>query len=301
MTASNQSNVDLDALLDLSEYDNYTSPSLSPPTSSKPTFASPVSAVVTTPSVSSTAPQSLSGPSHNYDMYRQQTGFVPGAIANTMAVNQTNNTGYQDFGTLDYHSNLPTENDIFDFNTSPAHSNMEIDFESPAESQQLFNTVNPSNIEQDACDLRSSPLPSTSGSVGRLWPGAHSQAALAKAQAQQRQQHTTQQQPVQRAGAQQQRSRGKAAQPTDPIVEQKITQLLNSMRANSSAQDAQNQAAINNLPRARKDEEDMDEDERLLASEEGKKLSSKERRQLRNKVSARAFRSRRKGEMPFTI
>jgi bZIP-type transcription factor MBZ1 len=44
----------------------------------------------------------------------------------------------------------------------------------------------------------------------------------------------------------------------------------------------------------KKDEEDMDEDERLLASEEGKKLSSKERRQLRNKVSARAFRSRRK-------
>lgn len=38
----------------------------------------------------------------------------------------------------------------------------------------------------------------------------------------------------------------------------------------------------------------MDEDEKLLASEEGKKLSSKERRQLRNKVSARAFRSRRK-------
>jgi len=38
----------------------------------------------------------------------------------------------------------------------------------------------------------------------------------------------------------------------------------------------------------------MDDDERLLNSEEGKKLSSKERRQLRNKVSARAFRSRRK-------
>jgi len=38
----------------------------------------------------------------------------------------------------------------------------------------------------------------------------------------------------------------------------------------------------------------MDEDERLLNSEEGKKLSSKERSQLRNKVSARAFRSRRK-------
>lgn len=51
---------------------------------------------------------------------------------------------------------------------------------------------------------------------------------------------------------------------------------------------------MSHVQRARKDEEDMDEDERLLASEEGKKLSSKERRQLRNKVSARAFRSRRK-------
>ncbi|KAM4060640.1 bZIP transcription factor [Hirsutella rhossiliensis] len=294
MSAPNQSNVDLDALLDLSEYDNnYNSPSLSP-SSSKPTFASPVSAVVTTPSIPSTTPQTLSGPSHNYDMYRQQTGFVPGAIANTMAVNQTNNTGYQDFGSLEYMSNLTPENDMFDFNTSPAQSNMEIDFESPAESHQLFNTVNPSNIEQDAPSKRSPPVPSTSGSVGRLWPGAHSQAALAKAQAQQRQQHTIQQQQAQRAGAQQQRSRAKAPHPTDPIVEQKITQLLNSMRAKSSTHDAQGQAAVTNLPRIRKDEEDMDEDERLLASEEGKKLSSKERRQLRNKVSARAFRSRRK-------
>jgi len=51
---------------------------------------------------------------------------------------------------------------------------------------------------------------------------------------------------------------------------------------------------MSHVQRMRKDEEDMDEDERLLASEEGKKLSSKERRQLRNKVSARAFRSRRK-------
>jgi len=51
----------------------------------------------------------------------------------------------------------------------------------------------------------------------------------------------------------------------------------------------------------KKDEEDMDEDERLLASEEGKKLSSKERRQLRNKVSARAFRSRRKGKNGLAI
>jgi hypothetical protein len=48
--------------------------------------------------------------------------------------------------------------------------------------------------------------------------------------------------------------------------------------------------------RMKKEEDEMDEDERLLASEEGKKLNSKERRQLRNKVSARSFRSRRKGK-----
>jgi hypothetical protein len=57
------------------------------------------------------------------------------------------------------------------------------------------------------------------------------------------------------------------------------------------------QGALPHIIRMKKEEEDMDEDERLLASEEGKKLSSKERRQLRNKVSARAFRSRRKGKI----
>lgn len=38
-----------------------------------------------------------------------------------------------------------------------------------------------------------------------------------------------------------------------------------------------------------------DEDEKILASEEGKRLNPRERRQLRNKVSARNFRVRRKG------
>lgn len=300
MSASGQNNVDIDALLDLTEYDgisNYQSPSVSPSTLSKPTFASPVTAAVSTPAVPATTTQSLSGPSHNYDMYRQQTGFVPGAIANTMAVNQTNNTGYQDFSSLDYLSSFNPESDMFDFNTSPSQgtlgaSDMEMDFESPADSQQFF-TVNPSNIEQDASSLPSPPVLPTQ-TQGRLWPGAHSQAALAKAQAQrQQQQMIQQQQHVQRQGAQP-KARGKAPQPTDPIVEQKITQLLNSMRAKPSGPESQSQSPPSHLARTKKEEDEMDEDERLLASEEGKKLSSKERRQLRNKVSARAFRSRRK-------
>lgn len=305
MSPSAPNSVDLDALLDLSEYDNsaannYSSPSLSPTAASKPTFASPVSAAMTTPSgLPSPTPQALSGPSHNYDMYRQQTGFVPGAIANTMAVNQTNNTGYQDFGSLDYLTSFTPENPVFDFNTSPSQAPMEMDFDSPAESQQFYSTVNPSSIEHESSNLASPAMSSSTGSVGRLWPGAHSQAALAKAQAQQRQQqHIIQQQQAQRQSAQQ-KPRGKPPQPTDPIVEQKITQLLNSMRAKSGAGDAHGQSVMTNLPRSKKDEEEMDDDERLLASEEGKKLSSKERRQLRNKVSARAFRSRRKGAHPY--
>lgn len=301
MSASGQNNVDLDALLDLTEYDgvsSYHSPSLSPSATSKPTFASPVSAAVTTPSIPSTT-QSLSGPSHNYDMYRQQTGFVPGAIANTMAVNQTNNTGYQDFGNLDYLTNFSPENDLLDFNTSPSQGTMDMDFESPADPQAFYSTINPSSIEQES-NMSPPPVLPTQNNAGRLWPGAHSQAALVKAQAHQRQQQQLiQQQQAQRHGMQQQqqqKSRGKAPQPTDPIVEQKITQLLNSMRAKPAAPESQAQSPMANLPRSKKEEEEMDEDERLLASEEGKKLSSKERRQLRNKVSARAFRSRRKGK-----
>ncbi|KAF5598431.1 heterokaryon incompatibility het-6 [Fusarium pseudocircinatum] len=298
MSGPGQNTVDIDALLDLTEYDNFQSPatSVSPSGTSKATFASPISAAVAAPAT--TTAQSLSGPSHNYDMYRQQTGFVPGAIANTMAVNQTNNTGYQDFRNIDYLTTFSPEADLFDFNTSPSQatlgaSDMDMDFESQTETQQFF-TVDPSSIEQENAGLPSPPVLPTQNN-GRLWPGAHSQAALAKAQQQQRQQQQIiqQQQQAQRQ-ASQPKSRGKAPQPTDPIVEQKITQLLNSMRAKPSMPESQATSPMANLPRSKKDEEEMDEDERLLASEEGKKLSSKERRQLRNKVSARAFRSRRK-------
>ncbi|KAJ4152999.1 hypothetical protein LMH87_009512 [Akanthomyces muscarius] len=283
MSASAQN--DFDALLDLSEFDaNYQSPSLSPNMSTKPAFASPISEM-TPPSVSSTATtQTMTGPSHNYDMYRQQTGFVPGALANTMAVNQTNNTGYQDFGSLDYLTSFSPENDVFDFNTSPSQatlpaSDLDMDFTNTNADQ--FFTVNPSSIEQ-----QQQQQASASSSPGRLWPGAHTQAAaVAKAQAQQRQMMQQ---------SQSQKARGKAPQATDPIVEQKITQLLNNMRQKPASASGDSQSGSSNMPRTKKSEEDMDEDERLLASEEGKKLSSKERRQLRNKVSARAFRSRRK-------
>jgi hypothetical protein len=74
-----------------------------------------------------------------------------------------------------------------------------------------------------------------------------------------------------------------------------IDAILNSFKISPSpAAPKSTSEILPHIARMKKEEEDMDEDERLLASEEGKKLSSKERRQLRNKVSARAFRSRRK-------
>jgi hypothetical protein len=179
---------------------------------------------------------------------------------------------------------------MFDFNAGPS-PNMELDFDSQAEPAFYFpgETINPNAIGGREQSLPSPPA--LQSNIGRMYPGMHQQQALAKAQAQQRQQ----QQIIQQQQQQRQQAKQKGVQPSDPMVEQKITQLLNSMRAKPNGMDAGDSPMLN-LPRSRKDEDDMDEDERLLNSEEGKKLSSKERRQLRNKVSARAFRSRRKGK-----
>lgn len=305
MSTNQAPNVDnFDNLLDLSDYDNmntFPSPAMSPSSAGKNQFpARPTVSAVQTPAVASTTQPAMSGPSHQYELYKQQTGIVPGALASTLAVNQANTqvSGYNSGFSLDYMNGMSPENEMFDFNAptglnsqaSSSGLDMDMEFESSPDNQFFFQgteTINP-----NAINGQESPItPAQPSTVGRLWPGMHTQAAaVAKAQAQQRQQQhmmQSQQRP------QQARPRTKSAQPTDPIVEQKITQLLNSMRA-KPASDSESPMPHMNLPRTRKDEDDMDEDERLLASEEGKKLSSKERRQLRNKVSARAFRSRRK-------
>ena len=292
MSASSQPNEGLEGLFDFSEYENvstYQSPSLSPATASKnASFVRPMAQVPTQPMSSTSQP--LTRPSHQYELYKQQTGIVPGALASTLAISQNSQVaGYNGVG-LDYLGLSPNE-EIFDFNTAPSQGSMgasEMDMEfDPSTTEQFFfdNTVNPNALgDQASPNVASSSVMTP----GRLWPGMHSQAALAKAQAQR------QQQQMQRQPSAQPKPRAKSGQPTDPIVEQKITQLLNSMRAKPANGDSQPMPLLN-MPKPKKDEDDMDEDERLLASEEGKKLSSKERRQLRNKVSARAFRSRRKG------
>jgi hypothetical protein len=127
----------------------------------------------------------------------------------------------------------------------------------------------------------------------------HQQAAL-RAQQQAQQQRQQQIMAMKQREAELQRSQGSrrpSHNPVDPHTEETIARVVNQIRQSSNMGEhsmSPDPQGHSHMGRSRKDEDDMDEDERLLNSEEGKKLSSKERRQLRNKVSARAFRSRRK-------
>ncbi|KKA27184.1 hypothetical protein TD95_004679 [Thielaviopsis punctulata] len=284
----------VDTMIDLADFENVShySPVLSPTNSSKSAFIARPASQVSTPVMPQMASQ-MSGPSHQYELYKQQTGIVPGALASTLAVN----AGMPTFDTsmaMEYLGGMTTE-PMFGFNADMSQSmnpgELNMDFQSQSNDLFFNNALAPS--VNDSASIASQPIvPSQSGNV-RYYPGMHKQAAMMKEQ-QQRQRQQMEMQRQQQTSPSSSRSRSKSNQPTDPIVEQKITQLLNSMRAKSNASDSAAQSPVVNLPKAKKEEEDMDEDERLLASEEGKKLSSKERRQLRNKVSARAFRSRRK-------
>lgn len=296
----------LDSLLDLSEYEtvSYQSPAISPSaSSSKGRFSS--RSVSNTPASLPPAQPTLTGPSHNYDLYRQQTGIPQGAVANTLAVNAYNTHIPQyNYGEVD--ASALSGEDFIDFGTAPGRNgsfnDTDMDFDSPKAEPAFFYPES----SAEYIDPNSIGASTQSGNVGRLWPGMHQQqAAVAKAQAQQKQQQQIAQ--LQRQSAAGARPtpvpRARAPHPsTNPLVEEKISQLLNSMRqsSNMTEDDSQSSGHMSNAQRMRKDEEEMDEDERLLASEEGKKLSSKERRQLRNKVSARAFRSRRKGKSEHT-
>ncbi|KIW85013.1 hypothetical protein Z517_00401 [Fonsecaea pedrosoi CBS 271.37] len=252
---------------------------------------------------SSSTPTTFPGPSFQYDRYHQQTGIPIGALASTFNINKA--TGLQ------YHEGnggfiMPTETlnmplsdlDEFDFSRNPADMDFETD--SP-NGLPMFYSEAGSGPTQFVSPTTLVSQNTTTSAPKRIYPGMHSQqAAQAKAQqAQKQEQIARQQQPHPQSQKPLPGSVTVKTQPAkDPLVEESISKVLNRMRQASavSMSDDDNSpvTGMSNMPRLKKDEDDMDEDERLLASEEGKKLSSKERRQLRNKVSARAFRSRRK-------
>lgn len=300
---------------DIDQYINFDSAVAGSPANSSKALPTPSPNTL----VSSTRPQqplhnqqqqqTFSGPSHQYEQYKQQTGMPVGALANTFALNQP---AVSPFGFAPAYGMIPpsdgyfgmnnVEPDLIDFGAVPEQNfstDVDMDF-----SMTDSTFINPGSIQA------ASPQAQTSHPA-RVWPGMHQQqAAQAKAQQQAAQEAAV------AAQQQQQRSASTSSRPasvandreSDEVVEESISRLLNRMRnssvVSSNGDDGATPTAngTSHGGRSRKDEEDMDEDERLLASEEGKKLSSKERRQLRNKVSARAFRSRRKGKArPFLM
>lgn len=263
--------------------------------------------------------QHFNGPSHDYNQYKQQVGLPVGSMAN-MPMNGGMFDGYNSGIDMNMDGGFGSGwNSGIDMDAE-----MGMDFNQPQPMPAMFfppSTEGQSNdfINPTAMGGQEEP-PSN---VGRLWPGMHSQqaqqaamqkAAQAQAVHQRQMKLQAQQQQYRQAangsqsqsqGSSSQQSHGSSKRPShvsEPHVEESISRLLNQMRHNSAVSDDAGSPdnVLPQIARMRKDEEEMDEDERLLASEEGKKLSSKERRQLRNKVSARAFRSRRKGKLDLT-
>lgn len=236
------------------------------------------------------------GPSHDYGQFRQQTGLPMGAVSHVKAVNAYSNQMRPSNLSATTLSGYNAQYDV-DFDHRP--SNDMTAYFYPMDSQSDDFAVDPSAIAPDAQPINGI----------RAWPGMHSQQAKVEAAAKEAEIAAQQQRRDQQLSMQRplptnfQQSIGDKSQPqhsSEPEVNDQIARLLNHMRhqSDTSHVDDDNESIAGDglgSARLKKDEDEMDEDERLLASEEGKKLTSKERRQLRNKVSARAFRSRRKG------
>jgi bZIP-type transcription factor MBZ1 len=206
---------------------------------------------------------------------------------------------------------MPTETlnvplDDFDFGRHTSVDMSDMDFENESSSDSLPTMFYPSSSSGQFVNptalVGQEDSPTDAAPARRMYPGMHTQqAAQAKAQQAQRQQEMARQQQQRQIPGQKPLPAHSKSPQKDPHVEESISRLLHQMRQNSVASAGDDDAPtptanLPNIARLKKEEDEMDEDERLLASEEGKKLSSKERRQLRNKVSARAFRSRRKGK-----
>jgi len=242
--------------------------------------------------------QTPAKPSFAYDEHKQTTGLPPNSLPGIGQPSTAesfsgmfSNTGLDDMmglttASLDTTwSNSMDPMDISPLMGAPAqpfvpfHSNA---FLTPS------GYVNPLTITQQA-----SPQ-----ARQRVFPGMHQQLAeQQRLQQQQQQQQQEQQQQAQtqhqQQSSQQKGSRSQSLQ-SNADIEPVIRQLVSNARQQNTVSSIDSAGSVSQFVRPKKDGKPMDEDEALLASEEGKKLSSKERRQLRNKVSARAFRSRRK-------
>jgi hypothetical protein len=227
--------------------------------------------------------QMLMRPSHDYGRFKQQTGLPIQADLRVLGQPQVFNGGYNT-GIYDQSWDMGSQLEIMDPNLEAL----------------LAMSTNDDFIDPHAIMKQEEAQANI-----RYFPGMHQQVAMQK-QAMMAKQKQREAEQRQQAQAQTQAPRRSGSSPVDARTEETISRVMSEIRRSSNmAADSLSANGNNMLPhviRAKRDEDEMDEDERLLNSEEGKKLSSKERRQLRNKVSARAFRSRRKGKfITFTM
>ena len=303
---------------DIDRYINYDQVAIPSPSRSPASLASKFTSTPITPQEFSSTPftpiqpssqQTFAAPSHQYGAYPQNNGLPVGALADTIAINRADqlsssrNQHFYGHSMSDDFGMTPADDLDFGLgsNYAGSYNDMDLDFSTPPQNG-LKQSADVDFVDPSAIGGQEATTPpSQSQAPRRAYPGMHQQqAALAKAQAeaQQKQREAAAQQQKKAAASHGRTGRSSA----DPVVEERISRLLDQMRHSSVTSSNDDDTVTHghgssNHGRPRKDEEDMDEDERLLASEEGKKLSSKERRQLRNKVSARAFRSRRKGKI----
>lgn len=265
MTAND--NYDIDSFLDLSGGLGESNTRSSSNTSTSSSSASPTPVFPEAPHLALN--QTFSAPSHQYELHTQQTGLLPYSMnfSETSSPTRTPSASQMSLSpdttfNLGF-SGMDLENDpLFSMPSFFPESSFNNDFVDPSD----VNFGNSSDVDIDAlAGIKQERSPSNASMTSNV--------------------STTQQ-------------KKKSAVVTDPATEERIRQILEDVKRkalSSQASSLEEDASLPQIARMKKDEEDMDEDERLLNSEEGKKLSSKERRQLRNKVSARAFRSRRKG------
>lgn len=297
-----ESNFDMNDFVNLDQ-DFHSPTSSTSPTLSKQESRSAESKGAMNPPDRSEQQRHYAGPSHDYGQFKQQTGLPTGSIQHVGAVDDFSRVSNFNgivrptvFGAAHFGAGYNSGVNLDDFDNGSPSGMPTYFYPGDAAGDDL--------IDPNAVDS----VPQPSNAV-RAWPGMHSQQAqqakaLAIAQEQRQRQHQRQQLMMQQQlpgdFEQSVKNTGHSRNGSGSQMNDQISRLLNQMRNGSDGSVGQDDVAskmndIQHIARMRKDEEDMDEDERLLASEEGKKLSSKERRQLRNKVSARAFRSRRKG------
>ena len=175
------------------------------------------------------------GPSHQYELFRQQSSLAPGAFSSMHQSRQVTSQSY-----------MP----MLEVNDSDGASfgAMDMDFPDMFDGSSINGFVDPSSVGAASESGDASPVAQP---VQRLYPGSHQQHAAAKEQQKKMEQQKLQEQqrmavaqqqlgtPMQSAPAAHQRRPSQARnKPSDPLVEERISQILRSMRQNNARNDS---------------------------------------------------------------